>query len=71
MRRLALACTFLLTVEALAQYEETITVARILIDVRVTDMAGNPVMNLTAEDFDVRLGGKSAKVESVTWVSES
>jgi VWFA-related protein len=71
MRRLVLACTFLLAAEALAQYQETITVARILIDVRVTDIAGNPILNLTADDFDVTLGGKSAKVESVTWVSES
>lgn len=69
--RLALACSLFLAVDALAQYEETITVARILIDVRVTDPIGNPIMNLTADDFDVRLGGKSAKVESVTWVSEA
>lgn len=71
MRPLALACTFLLAADALAQYQETITVVRILLDVRVTDTIGNPVMNLTAEDFDVRLGGKSAKVESVTWVDDS
>jgi VWFA-related protein len=55
---------------ARAQYQETITVARILLDVRVTDAKGNPILDLEPEDFDVKLGGKSAEVESVTWVDE-
>jgi len=53
-----------------AQYQETITVARILLDVRVTDAKGNPILDLKREDFDVKLGGKSTEVESVTWVDE-
>jgi VWFA-related protein len=55
---------------AMAQYQETITVSRILLDVRVTDAKGNPILDLKPEDFDVKLGGKSAEVESATWVDE-
>jgi VWFA-related protein len=70
MRRLALACTLFLATHALAQYQETITVSRILLDVRVTDFNGNPIANLKPGDFDVKVGGKTASVESVTWVDE-
>lgn len=58
------------TIATFAQLKETITVARILLDVRVTDINGNPLTDLTADDFTVTLDGKEAKVESVTWVDE-
>lgn len=53
-----------------AQLKETITVARVLVDVRVTDYYGKPVQGLEPEDFAVRIGGKAASVESVTWIDE-
>ena len=50
--------------------EETITVSRIVLDVRVTDFGGRMVTDLTAEDFDVRIGGKKMIVESAEWIDE-
>lgn len=54
-----------------AQLQETITVTRILADVRVTDDDGEPVMNLTAADFKARIAGRKAVVESVEWVADT
>lgn len=53
-----------------AQVQETITVRRVLVDVRVTNGNGDPVTDLTAADFDVRMGGKRAVVESAEWVAD-
>ena len=50
---------------------EEITVERILIDARVTDYDGDPIVGLKAEDFEVKVDGKSAKVESVLWFPET
>ena len=47
------------------QYVERVEVARVLIDARVVDGAGRPVLGLEPSDFDVRIGDKSARVESV------
>jgi VWFA-related protein len=58
------------TIEA-QQYQEKITVERILIDARVTDSHGNPITGLTTADFRVRIDGKPAKVESVDWIPET
>ena len=52
-------------------FTETITVERILIDVRVTDGRGDPIMNLRPHDFRVKIDGKLATIESVEWVPES
>jgi VWFA-related protein len=51
--------------------QETITVERILIDVRVTDLAGEPISNLEPKDFRVKIDGVQAKVESVEWIPET
>ena len=51
--------------------QETITVERILIDVRATDSNGEPIPNLEPKDFRVRIDGVPAKVESVEWIPES
>ncbi|MEO8382766.1 MAG: hypothetical protein ABI779_24120 [Acidobacteriota bacterium] len=53
-----------------AQTQETITVSRVLVDTRVTRFGGEPVLGLTAADFDVRIGGSRAVIESVEWVEE-
>jgi VWFA-related protein len=69
MRRLALL--LLLTFPVVAQVNETITVERILVDARVTDGRGNPILDLAPADFRVRVDGKPAKVESVDWIPDS
>ena len=70
MRLLALAVLLAGAAAANAQYGESITVARILIDVRVTALDGEPITGLAAGDFTVTIGGKRAEVESVTWVDD-
>ncbi len=54
-----------------SQYQEKITVERILIDARVTDSRGNPILGLKLADFQVRIDGKLAKVESAEWIPET
>jgi VWFA-related protein len=70
MRRLPFVLLLLLSLTAAAQFQESITVARILLDVRVTDSFGKPITDLTAADFNVKVGGKDAAVESVTWIDD-
>lgn len=70
-RALVLLGLFTLPAHAFAQTSDTITVERILIDARVTDPAGEPVLGLTPDEFRVRIDGKVAKVESVDWIPET
>jgi VWFA-related protein len=63
--------TVVMAADARAQYGETITVARVLVDVRVTDDRGEPIRELKAGDFAVRIGGKDARVESASFVDET
>lgn len=50
---------------------ETITVERVLVDARVTTASGDPILGLTRQDFNVKIDGKAAVVESVEWIPES
>jgi VWFA-related protein len=50
---------------------ETITVERILIDARVTDSHGEPLLGLEAADFGVRIDGKPAAIESAEWIQDT
>lgn len=50
---------------------EQITVARVIVDARVTDYSGEPITGLTKDDFEVRIDGKPAVVESVEWIPET
>src|SRR5579872_599197 len=52
-------------------FQEKIVVERILVDARVTDLKGNPVLGLTPADFEVRIDGKAASVASVDWIPET
>lgn len=70
MRRLA-ALLALLALPAVAQFRDTMTVARILVDVRITDYDGNAITDLNPEDFKVRVGGKKAEVLSATWIEDT
>ncbi|HEX8170225.1 MAG TPA: hypothetical protein VF824_06775 [Thermoanaerobaculia bacterium] len=69
MRRLAMLL-LMMPLVARAQFKESIEVVRILADVRVTDADGEPLDDLHAGDFTVRIGGKPAAVESATWVAD-
>ena len=50
---------------------EQITVERILVDARVTDYSFNPITDLKPSDFEVRIDGKLATIESVEWIPET
>ena len=50
------------------RYAERVDVERILVDVRVLDHAGHPVLGLSADDFRVKIGGTPVAVQSITWV---
>jgi VWFA-related protein len=47
------------------RFTERVDVARILIDVRAIDPRGRPLLGLEAPDFEVKIGGEAARVESV------
>jgi VWFA-related protein len=46
-----------------------VEVSRVLTEVRVVDLDGNPVLGLTPDDFRVILDGRPAEVEAVTWIT--
>jgi VWFA-related protein len=76
MRRLPLVCTIVLaaTLHGHAQEMrtgETITVERIIIDARVTDAKGDPILGLEPRDFVVKVDGKLAEIQSMEWVPET
>ena len=50
-------------------FVERVEVARVLVDARVLDDAGRPVRGLEPADFEVRIDGTPARVESVEWIS--
>lgn len=70
-RSLSLLLAVCLAAPALAQYEETITVSRVLLDARVTTAEGAPITDLKPEDFVVKIGGAPAAVASATWTDET
>ena len=73
MRTLAIGCAISLiaAASAFAQFEETITVSRVLVDARVTDSRGVPLRGLTPDDFIVKIGGAPSRVQSVTFIDEA
>jgi VWFA-related protein len=52
------------------RHTESVTVSRVLIDARVVDPRGEPVRNLDASHFRVRIDGRPARVESAMWVGD-
>lgn len=76
MRVGALAYVVLAGTAALAarqpgRYTERVEVARVLIDVRVLDDHGKAARDLEVGDFEVKIGGKAARLESVQWVAHT
>lgn len=73
MRRLAALLALIVplaTLPAAAQLQESITVERILLDVRVTEFGGQAITDVRAEEFEVEIGNKRAEVLSATWVDD-
>lgn len=52
------------------RFSERVDVGRVLVDARVLDDRGNPVLGLTPDDFRVEIDGQSVRVESATWIGE-
>ena len=50
------------------QPHEQVDVARLIVDARVVDDDGHAITGLDADDFDVRIGGRSVRVESAQWI---
>jgi VWFA-related protein len=50
------------------RFKDAVTVERLVVDVRVVDAAGQPVLGLRSEDFKVKLDGKPIALESALWV---
>ncbi|HEY0158177.1 MAG TPA: hypothetical protein VGF28_12915 [Thermoanaerobaculia bacterium] len=71
MRRIACLLALCVATTTHAQYTETITVSRIVLDTRVTDAHGAPITDLKPEDFTVKVGGAPAMVASATWLDET
>ena len=46
---------------------ERVDVSRVILDVRVVDDRGRPMLGLTAADFEVSIGGRPVRVESASW----
>ena len=69
--------TACITVQALAgavlvaqlpQPAERVDVTRVIVDARVIDDSGEPVLGLEPADFEVTIGGQPVMVESALWV---
>src|SRR5437879_212133 len=73
LRASAIALAGALTVSAQAPqrppgFSERVDVARIILDARVVDADGGPMLGLRADDFSVKIDGKPARVDSAAWV---
>ena len=66
---LAIAASSAVLAQQPRPYTEKVDVVRVMIDARVLDDSGQPVLGLDAGAFKVKIGGKAARVESATWIS--
>src|SRR2546427_2156005 len=67
----ALACSIVVSAQAPQRppgFSERVDVARIIVDARVVDDAGRPMLGLTADDFSVKIDGRPARVDTAAWV---
>ena len=47
---------------------ERVDVTRVVVDARVVDDSGEPILGLEPADFDVRIDGQQVRVESAHWI---
>jgi VWFA-related protein len=57
--------------QELPRFGGSVEVRRILLEVRVVDAGGEPVAGLTADEFEVSIGGRRVAIESVIFVPTS
>jgi VWFA-related protein len=53
------------------RFRDRVDVASVVVDARVVDGAGRPILGLTPRDFRLKVDGRVVPVQSVTWVDES
>ena len=80
MRRLALAAALvLLSADVRAsdpqeapdiRFRDRVDVESVVLDARVVDGAGRPILGLGPSHFRLKVGGRVVPVDSVTWVAE-
>lgn len=51
------------------RFSDSIDVARVLIELRIVDRRGEPLLGLTARDVRVEVDGRPVEAESLEWVS--
>jgi len=51
--------------------EEHIEVRRVLLDARVVDRFGQPILGLTRDDFRVLVDGEPAELDTIEWVTDA
>ena len=51
------------------QFRERVDVARVLLDLRIVDAKGAPILGLLPKDLRIQVDGKPAQVDSLKWVS--
>lgn len=61
----------IVTIAQDGRVSETVNVERILVDARVTDYRGEPILELKPADFTVLVDGRKAGVESVDWIPDT
>src|SRR5207244_24180 len=67
----ALVCSLVVGAQAPQRppgFSERVDVARIIVDARVVDADGGPMLGLRADDFRVKIDGKPARVDSAAWI---
>jgi VWFA-related protein len=52
------------------RFHERIDVARVVVDARVVDDRGNPILGLSADDFAVKIDRKTCRVETAAWIGQ-
>ncbi len=67
---IALACATLAAQQPPPRFHERIDVARVVVDARVVDDRGNPVIGLSADDFAVKIDHRICRVETAAWIGE-
>jgi VWFA-related protein len=52
------------------RFRDRVDVESVVVDARVVDGAGRPIVGLTRDDFRLRVDGHVQRVQSVTWVAD-
>ncbi|MCG6949670.1 MAG: VWA domain-containing protein [Acidobacteria bacterium] len=65
---MAVACGQAEAQQTPTPFGSVVEVTRIITEVRVVDTTGHPVTDLGPSDFEVKLDGRPAEVESVEWI---